>query len=332
MFSIQRELAPNMVATASYAGSRGHHLLVIRQANPGDPALCLSVSEPSQVAPGSPTCGPFSENGVFTTNDGHVINGTRGPLGPNYGTVTRQETTGYSRYNALELTLHYTRPTASILAGYTLSKSVDVASNIGEQVNPFDIRRSEAPSAFDLRHNFVISYAYDLPFGRMFGRHNVWTTGWIFAGTTRFSTGFPVTLYDSGDRSLLGTFGNGVNNNLVDTPNFTPGSLDINHDPAKGPAFNTALFSESPLGQLGNAPRRFFYGPGINNFDVTLIRSVAFGGSRSLQIRLEAFNVFNHPQFYGAGGVDGNIASRTFGQIVSAASPRLVQIGAKFGF
>jgi carboxypeptidase family protein/TonB-dependent receptor-like protein len=332
MFSMQRELALNMVATASYAGSRGHHLLVIRQANPGDPALCLSVSEPSQVAPGSPTCGPFAENGVFTTKDGRVINGTRSSLGPNYGTVTRQETTGYSRYNALELTLHYTRPAASILAGYTLSKSVDVASNIGEQVNPFDIRLSEAPSAFDLRHNFVVSYTYDLPFARAFGRHNAWTTGWALAGTMRVSSGFPVTLYDSSDNSLLGTFGNGVNNNLVDTPNVTPGSLDVNHDPAKGPAFNTALFSEAALGQLGNAPRRFFYGPGINNVDMTLIKHVAFGGSRSFQIRLEAFNVFNHPQFYGAGAVDGNIASQTFGHIVSAASPRLVQIGAKFGF
>jgi hypothetical protein len=51
-----------------------------------------------------------------------------------------------------------------------------------------------------------------------------------------------------------------------------------------------------------------------------------------LQIRLEGFNVFNHPQFYGAGAVDGNIVSPTFGQIVSAASPRLVQIAAKFAF
>ena len=51
MMSVQRELAPNVVATASYVGSRGHNILVIRQANPGDPALCLSVSEPSQVAP-----------------------------------------------------------------------------------------------------------------------------------------------------------------------------------------------------------------------------------------------------------------------------------------
>src|SRR4029079_6096297 len=77
MFSVERELARNMVATASYVGSRGHHMLVIRQANPGNPALCLSVSTPDQVAPGSPTCGPFAENGVFVRSDGTVINGTR---------------------------------------------------------------------------------------------------------------------------------------------------------------------------------------------------------------------------------------------------------------
>ena len=141
-----------------------------------------------------------------------------------------------------------------------------------------------------------------------------------------------MTLYDSSDHSLLGTFGNGVNNNLVDTPNFSGGSLNVNHDPAKGPAFDTALFSEAPLGQLGNAPRRFFYGPGIKNFDLTLIKNMQLKGSRSLQIRLEGFNVFNHPQFYGAGAVDGNIVSPTFGQIVSAAAPRRVQIAAKFAF
>jgi TonB dependent receptor len=331
MFSAQHELARNTVATASYVGSRGHHLLVIRQANPGDPALCLSVSEPSQVAPGSPTCGPFSENGVFTTRDGRAINGTRGPLGPDYGTVTRQESTGYSRYNALELNLRYTRANAGISAGYTFSKSVDVASNIGEQVNPFDVSRSEAPSAFDLRHNFVVSYNYDLPFDRFFAR-NALSEGWTVSGTTRFSSGFPVTLYDSTDNSLLGTFGNGVNNNLVDTPNVASGDLQINHDPAKGPAFNTSLFSEPPLGQPGNAPRRFFYGPGISNFDLALIKNVKLGRSRALQIRAEAFNVLNHPQFYGAGSVDGNIASATFGNIVAAASPRLVQLAAKFTF
>jgi hypothetical protein len=214
-----------------------------------------------------------------------------------------------------------------------LSKSIDVASNLGEQVNPFDIHLSEAPSAFDIRHNFVISYNYDLPMVRLLGAQNAVTDGWTIAGTMRFSSGFPVTLYNETDSSLLGTFGNGVNNHLVDTPRYTPGcDLKINHDPANGSVFNTSCFSVPPLGQVGNAPRRFFYGPGIENVDLNVIKHLKLTGSRSLELRVEAFNVFNHPQFYGAGAVDGNIASRTFGHIVSAAPPRLVQIAAKFGF
>ncbi len=333
MFSVQRELMPNMVATASYVGTRGHNMLVIQQANPGDPALCLSVSQESQVAPGSATCGPFAENGTFTRKDGTVINGTRTVLGSNYGTMTRQTSIGYSRYNGLELNLHYTKGPASILAGYTYSKSVDVASNLGEQVNPFDVTLSEAPSAYDMRHNFVVSYSYDLPVGSVFKTTNGWTSGWSLSGTTRFSSGFPVTLYNPEDTSLLGTFGNGVNNNLLDTPNYTPGcDLKINHDPAKGDAFNTACFSLPALGQLGNAPRRFFYGPGINNWDLALIKRVKFDNARNLELRLEAFNLFNHPQFYGAGAVDGNIASPTFGEIEAAANPRFIQLAAKFYF
>ncbi len=333
MFSVQRELAPNTVLTASYVGTRGHNMLVIQQANPGNPALCLSVSQPDQVAPGSPTCGPFAENGVFIRNDGTVINGTRTVLGPNYGTVTRQTSIGYSRYNGLELNLHYTHGGSTVLAGYTFSKSVDVASNLGEQVNPFDVSRSEAPSAFDMRHNFVVSYNYDLPLETWFKTHKQLAAGWSLSGTTRFSSGFPVTLYNPTDTSLLGTFGNGVNNNLVDTPNYAPGcDLKINHDPAKGPAFNTNCFSLPALGQLGNAPRRFFYGPGIENFDLALIKRVKFTDTRNLEIRLEAFNLFNHPQFYGAGAVDGNIASPTFGNIVAAAAPRFMQLAAKFYF
>ena len=329
MVSVQHELASNMVATVSYVGTRGHNMLVIQQANPGDPALCLSVSQPSEVAPGSATCGPFAENGVFTRADGAVIHGTRTVLGPDYGTVTKQTSIGYSRYNGLEFNLHYTRGGSSILAGYTYSKSVDVASNLGEQVNPFNVALSEAPSAYDMRHNFVISYNYELPLGEWLGRNNQLTTGWSLSGTTRLSSGFPVTLYNPTDTSLLGTFGNGVNNNLVDTPNYTPGcDLQINHDPAKGPAFNTACFSLPALGQLGNAPRRFFYGPGIENFDLALIKHVTFDKTRNLEIRLEAFNLFNHPQFYGPGAVDGNIASPTFGNIEAAAAPRFIQLAA----
>jgi hypothetical protein len=333
MFSLQHELAPNMVVTASYVGTRGHNMLVLQQTNPGDPALCLSVSQRSQVAPGSATCGPFGENGAYTRADGTVIHSTRTALGADYGTVTKQTSIGYSRYNGVELTLHYSKGPASLLAGYTYSKSVDVSSNLGEQVNPFNVALSEAPSAYDMRHNFVVSYDYELPFEWLFSRRYQLTSGWSLAGTTRLNSGFPVTLYNPTDTSLLGTFGNGVNNNLLDTPNYTPGcDLKINHDPARGPAFNTNCFSIPAIGQLGNAPRRFFYGPGIENVDLALIKRVAFGKTRTLEIRLEAFNVFNHPQFYGAGAVDGNIVSPTFGEVETTAAPRLMQLAAKFTF
>jgi hypothetical protein len=59
---------------------------------------------------------------------------------------------------------------------------------------------------------------------------------------------------------------------------------------------------------------------------------VTFDKSKNLELRLEAFNVFNHPQFYGAGAVDGNIASPTFGNIETAAAPRFIQLAAKFTF
>ncbi len=333
MVSLERELMPDMVVTASYVGIRGNHLLVLVPTNPGNPGLCLSVSQPNQVAPGSPTCGPFGENGLYTTASGQMINGTRTGLGPDFGPMTEQESIGFSRYNALELNFKLAHGPASVRAGYTYSKSMDVSSNLGEQVNPFNINATLTPSAYDMRHNFVVSYGYDLPVARLLRRTNGWTSGWTLSGTTRYSSGFPVTLYNPEDTSLLGTFGNGVNNYLLDTPNYTAGCpLNLNTVPAKGPAFNTACFSVPPLGQLGNAPRRFFYGPGIENFDMALIKNVPLAGSQRLQLRLEAFNVFNHPQFYGATAVNGNIASPEFGQIQQAANPRFVQLAAKILF
>ena len=137
MFSIDRQLGAGLVMTLSYVGSQGRNILVVQPTNPGDPALCLSVSQESQVAPGSATCGPFSENGVFTRADGTVINGTR-PFAPNFGSITAQRTIGRSLYNAFEADLRYNGAHGGFLFGYTLAKSMDTSSFIGEQINPVD--------------------------------------------------------------------------------------------------------------------------------------------------------------------------------------------------
>jgi hypothetical protein len=228
MFSMQRQLSKAALVTASYVGNQGHHLLVLVPTNAGNPALCLSLSQPGEVGPGSATCGPFGEDARYISASGQVYQGTRSGLGPNFGSMTAQKTVGNSNYNALEANLRLiTGSRGTLLAGYTFSKSIDDASNPGE--------------------------------------------GWSVSGTARFSTRFPVTLFDDSDRSLLGTLGNGVNNQLLDTPEYVGGPLAINTNPRGGkPTFRAAAFAGEALGQPGDADRRFFHGPGIEDFDVEL--------------------------------------------------------------
>jgi hypothetical protein len=167
----------------------------------------------------------------------------------------------------------------------------------------------------------------------MLKKRNAWTDGWSLSGITRFSTGLPVTLFNNADTSLLGTIPNGINSDGLDTPDYTPGNLAVNTDPRNGrPAFNTSLFKLPDAGTLGTAARRFIYGPGMANFDAALLKNVRFSDTHSLDLRFEAFNVFNHAQFFGAAAVNGNISSPSFGQIVSANSPRVIQLGMKFHF
>jgi hypothetical protein len=333
MLSVQRQLGTKTVLSASYVGTQSHRLLVMVEANPGDPALCLSLSQPSQVAPGSPTCGPFGESNIFTTASGKVINGTRGPLGPDYGSNTYQATTGKSNYNALELSLRHTSGRLELSAGYTYGKSLDESSNLGEEVNPINPALSYALSSFDIRQNFVVSYNYRIPFENLFRTSNRWTQGWEISGITHFSSGLPVTLVNYGDNSLLGAEPNGINNYGVDEPDYSGGTLNLNHNPRNGGAyFDTSQFSQNALGTPGTSKRRFFYGPGLDNYDMALLKNLRLTESKSLQFRLEGFNIFNHAQFFGPQSVDGNIGSSTFGQVVSANPPRLVQLGAKFFF
>lgn len=333
MFSIQRQIGGSALVTVSYAGNEGHHLLVLVPQNVGNPALCLSLSQPSEVAPGTATCGPFGEDARYVSASGQVYQGTRVGLGPNFGSTTAQQTVGNSDYNALEVNVRFTAGTrGTLLVGYTYSKSMDDASNLGEQVNPLDINLTRVLSSWDMTHNFVATYTYALPFDRLFGRHRL-TEGWSLSGTTRFSTGFPVTLFDDSDRSLLGTLGNGVNNELLDTPEYVGGALAINTNPRNGqPEFNSEAFAPEALGQLGDAARRSFHGPGIENFDIQLSKTIRLSDSKSLDIRVEAFNVLNHAQFYGPSSVDGEVNDSTFGYVVSAAAPRLMQVAAKFHF
>jgi hypothetical protein len=333
MLSLERGLGANTVLSVNYVGTQGHRLLALVESNPGDPSLCLFLSDPANLAAGQSPCGPFGEDSTYKTAAGHIYSGTRAPLGSNFGSNANQSTIGNSNYNALQVTLRHTSKRLTVLAGYTFSKSVDQSSNLGEEVNPVNPALSKALSAFDVKHNFVVSYSYKIPFETLFHATNRWTEGWELSGITHYSSGLPVTLLNYGDNSLLGSEPNGVNNFGVDEPDYNGGTLNLNHNPRNGRAyFDVSQFSENVLGTPGTARRRFFFGPGLDNYDIALLKNVRLTESKSLQFRAEAFNIFNHAQFFGPQAVDGNIDSSTFGLVISAAPPRLVQIGAKFFF
>ena len=332
MLSFQRQIDQRTLLTVSYVGNQAHRIPTVVSANPGNAALCLSLA---------PQCGPFGEDNTYTNSQGQHVYGTR--VGQNtgvptnggetFGENTSDSTIASSNYNALEATLRYQHNGSQFLVSYTYAKSIDQGSNIGEQLNPFDHRQSRTISAWDQKHSFVASYTAALPIESVLGATNRWTKAWSLSGTTRFATGFPVTLTDNSDNSLVGTLGNGVNNYLLDTPQFLGGSLHINTNGRNGrPEFNTTAFPEENLGELGNSRRRMFYGPGINNFDLTLQKSVNVGEARSIDVRAELFNAFNHTQFYGPASVDGQVEDPNFGHIVNAVAPRLIQLVAKFSF
>ena len=154
-----------------------------------------------------------------------------------------------------------------------------------------------------------------------------------------------MNLSSSSDNSVSGTQGG---EDVVDLPNLSPGRLFINKNPRSGqpyfnsfPLSNGGIFSAEPLGQIGNTRRRFFHGPGLNNFDMALLKTTKLTESKSLEFRFEAFNIFNHTQFQNPNGnfdslvldpATQSVPIAGFGFVTAANDPRILQAALKFEF
>ncbi len=337
-FSIQRQIGSNTVVTTSYVGNQAHRLVTSIEANPTNQALCLFLSDPNNLGPNSAgPCGPFSETppfdsstGISTpwiTASGQTITSVR-PLGPLFDTNPFVSTVANSRYNSLQVSVSHNTGSLSFLVGYTFSKSMDNASGLQDSTNPYNPHLSESLSNFDVMHNFVFSYNWLMPFDKWVGAG--WgkkvVGGWSLSGVTNFATGLPITLTENDDNSLIG-----ANAIPLDVPNFSGGKVLADTNPRHGNAyFNTSLFTNELVGQLGNSRRRFFHGPGLNNWNMALSKTTKITESKQLELRFEAFNVFNHAQF---ANPSGEINSSSFGVVSSTIrDPRIMQLGAKFLF
>jgi hypothetical protein len=232
------------------------------------------------------------------------------------------ESTGFSNYHALSMIA--TRRLARGLlfdTSYTWSKSLDTNSLNSSGFNlqdGYDIPNQYGLSDFDARHRFVLRATYQLPF-----RGSAWTRGWQVAAIVQSQSGNPVNIVTS--NATLNGVPNTVRPNLVG-PIRVIGSVDQWFDPASFEAVNG----------FGNLGRNVVIGPAFHNTDLSVSKVIPFGGRYRLQLRADAFDVFNHPNFGPPGNVVG---SPTFGKITrtrlptgEAGSSRQIQLMAKFSF
>lgn len=332
--SLQRQLGSATVASVSYVGAVGRHNLTFVEANPGDPALCLYLSNPANLAPDNPsgTCGPFGEQNQYIEANGTVVNSTRTRFGADFGGNSFMSSIASSSYNSLQVSVQHQEKYANFLIAYTWEKSMDNGSGPFDATNVFNPSQSRALSTFDVPQNLVISYTVQLPFNRFMGKRNGldrFTGGWALSGITSFVSGEPVQLSENDDFSLIGA------NSSFDVPNYAHNGshLFVNKNPrSQQPYFNPNYFSSESLGHVGNAMRRFFVGPGINNFDMALLKNTHITEDVQAQFRAEAFNVFNHAQFNNPSGLINNSGAGGFGYVTSAKDPRIMQVALKLLF
>jgi hypothetical protein len=330
--SFQRQLGTATVLSVNYVGTVGRQLLTFLESNPGNQALCLQLMNPANVAPGTAMCGPTGEDSVYTTSSGQTVNGTR-PFGLNFNSNPYMKTAVSSSFNSLQVTLEHTEKYLNFLIGYTFEKSLDNGSDSFDATNPIDPGQSRALSSFNVPHNLVASWTVQLPFDQFIGRGDIakrFTAGWELSGVATFAKGEPVQLSETDDNSLLGAF-----NANPDVPSYANNGTHLfeNKNPRKGlPYFTPGFFQPEPYGQVGNAMRRYFSGPGLDNYDMALLKSTAITESTKLQFRAEAFNVFNHTQFKNPDGLVNDTNQGGFGYVTSAQDPRIMQVALKFLF
>lgn len=309
--SVQQQLGRSRVLEVAYVASKGTKLLSARDIN---------QPQPSILPPGLP----------FVPRPN-----------PLFDDITQIESRANSRYDSMQVRFQQRLDFGlSVLGSYTWSKSEDDASNFfssaGDPNFPQDsnnLAPERGPSNFDTRHRFSLSYAYDLPFGkgkRYFADNGFVTSllsGWQTFGIVTLQSGRPFTaaLLPEIDNSGTGRSALGFGAN--DRPNLVGDPTAVTRTPERW--FNTAAFAFPAPGTFGNAGRNILTGPSFQNVNASLVKNTALTERLNLQIRAEAFNLFNHPNF---NLPDNFLGSPTFGRISSAREPRHLQFGLKLLF
>jgi Carboxypeptidase regulatory-like domain/TonB-dependent Receptor Plug Domain len=372
---MQRNLGAGTVLDVSFVGSQSRHLA--RRTNLNAPAYG-STFRPGSQDPTKYAGGviPSTEAGLPSIYSGAGLSFSGATALPvdylrpyqGYSDITYYNFDANSTYKSLQVEFRrrFTRGLTFSVA-YTLSRTLTTVSDDGTYTNINNAHLDYGLANFDRTHYFVGTFVWDLPkASRMLGGGfiaRVIADNWTLTGNTSVASGSPtelglsITGQDAGNR-LLGTYSAG--NLSGESPRFL-----LNGNPQTGGTINVPAFVVPGVGNAGPYPRFYLRNPGIHNQDLSLSKNIPFGadGRRYLQLRLEAFNVFNHPQFSGynlstnvvnGAGQTGNaifsnftgltvtnnlrpagstsVLGTYFGEYNAARDMRIIQVAAKFYF
>jgi len=336
----QYELVPNTILDISYGGSRGLKLYTFYNGNQAvpatDPQFATLCNDPTANPPLTPLSCPTAPRRPFPAVD---------------SSIATFRSDGVSNYNSLQVRLE--RQFSHGLqfeASYTYAHALDDASSASlGSANQGDFRLQTDPLAeygnadFDVRHRFVLSSIYELPFGKgkwigtnASGWVNQAIGGWQVATIVTASTGNWYTPTDISANVSTSDCGGTVAISCI-RPNVVG---NVNGTPCvAGTLFNTcALVSDTVVGTFGNAGRNIIRGPGFQNWDISFFKMFPIREEMRLEFRAEFFNAFNHanPEFTNPETIVENTAtelgSSTFGFPAYTRPPRQIQFALKFYF
>lgn len=305
-FSVETTPIRNINVEATYTGTKGTHLDLLRSPNRALPTDPLSTELTRRI----PNAGDFTYDTFGASSIYHALQLR----------VTRRMTRGFM-----------------VFGTYSFGKSLDNASSIGGGTqtvvmddNNFDLERGR--SSFDVRHRFNAFLFYDLPFGE---RKRWAQRGWQAALLSNWTINSNISV-QSGTPYTARLLGNAANNSgtgggFAERPDQVadPSLPSDQRDPLH--FFNTAAFALPPVGRFGTAGRNTITGPGLFTVNGSMGRWIAFGKDRQrrLDLRWEVQNLFNTPNFT---GLNTTVNSVNYGRVQGTRQMRTMELNARFNF
>ncbi len=308
---VEHQFGANSVLNVSYVGNQNRHQSDNREINLPSQSLLPQLS----------------------TLGGPIAYNTAVPyLG--YQKIDLYENSENGHYNGLQVSFHsQVQRDLTLQVAYTYSKTIDqgTGGDLSLVSNPYNRAYDNGPGVLDRRQIAIVNFIYDLPIFRNTQNKLLKTSlgGWQVSGIVTLETGLPLYITLNGSQS---------SNGLPDATNRPDFSGSISYPKQIGQYFNTSGFSNPALGQWGTLAKGAFYGPGRNNWNISLFKSFLVSETRGtrFELRVETYNTWNHTEFNGVStGASFNSAgqiSNNFGQVTSTWDPRVFQLGGKFIF